>query len=78
MKICIEKKMQIIALLSHTVDPVYSERVLQHRSLIYSKIKYVYSEYSALVNGSFTINGFNCNYNIMLIELVLDANHKIA
>ncbi len=50
-----------------TVDPgyselSYSERVSPHRSLIYSEIKYVYSEYPALMNtfcctDSFTITG---------------------
>jgi hypothetical protein len=62
----------------HTVDPVYSERgyseytlivyhtVSLHRSLVYSQIKYVYSEYPALVNtfcytDPFTINGIDCN-----------------
>jgi hypothetical protein len=49
-----------------TVDPVYSERVSPHRSLIYSQIKYVYSEYTALVKtfcctDPFTINGIDCN-----------------
>jgi hypothetical protein len=29
-----------------TVDPVYSERVSSHRSLIYSQIKYVYKHFS--------------------------------
>ncbi len=51
---------------SNTVDPVYSERVSPHRSLIYNQIKYVYSEYSALMNtfcctDSFTINVIDCN-----------------
>jgi hypothetical protein len=47
--------------------PAYSERVSSHQSLIYSEIKYVYSEYSVLMNtfcciNPFTINGIDCTY----------------
>jgi hypothetical protein len=47
--------------------PTYSERVSPHRLLIYSQIKYVYSEYQALVNifcctDPFAINGIDCMY----------------
>jgi hypothetical protein len=53
---------------TNTVDPVYSERLSPHRSLIYSQIKYVYSEYPAQVNtfcctDPFTINGIDCITN---------------
>ncbi len=71
----IERKIYFIFSNVGTVDPVcselgYSEYPLivnefPHRSLIYSQIKYVYSEYPALVNilcctDPFTINGIDC------------------
>ncbi len=60
----------------------YSERVSPHRSLIYSQIKYVYSEYPALVNtfcctDSFTINGIDCKCNLYRFQIpppVIEGN----
>ncbi len=72
-----------------TVDLVYNElgysesacsdRVSPHRSLIYSKIKYVYSEYMSLVNyfcctDPFIINEIDCSYNEDSIILVKNSS----
>ncbi len=46
--------MKLLSILAYSLS--------SHRSLIYSQIKYVYSEYPAQVNTfSFTINGIDCN-----------------
>jgi hypothetical protein len=76
----VETKNRSLLTLFATVDPVYSERGSPHRSLIYSQIKYVYSEYPALVNtfcctDPFTINGVNCILEIYYALNLLFFEH---
>jgi hypothetical protein len=62
--------------------PVNSERVSPHRSLIYSQIKYIYSEYPVIVNtfcctDPFTINGIDCSFESYLrTGLIKHVNYE--